>query len=471
MKYFLEDEQANITTTTVTLRVEILKDKFNQSLGLPFKELLPASLIEEAMKELKIRYYQRLFDPIVTVWAFLSQVLDSDKSCHHAVSKVIAYLAGERVEIPSTDTSAYCQARSRLPEKLLEKLFIQSGESLEKRIVTEHLWRGRNVLVIDGSTVSMPDTVENQKEYPQPSTQASGCGFPIAKIGVIFSLATGAAIALCIDVLNTHDIKLARKLYQFLNPLDILLGDRAFCAYADLISIKNLNSDAVFRKHQARKTTMRKGKIIGSCDKLVTWYKPKKCPQGLSKDEFHALPSTITVREIYYYIFVPGFRTEQVSLITTLLDTTTYSTLDIVGLYGKRWDVELDLRHLKTTLGMDVLRCKTPSMVRKEIYVYLLAYNLLRSLMWSAGTTYGTSPLRLSLQGTRHHLNNFIPQLLAAFSQKRLQIYFTLLKVIAHKAVSDRPGRSEPRVRKRRPKAYPLMTKPRHELRKQLQTA
>ncbi|MBN3926209.1 IS4 family transposase [Nostoc sp. NMS4] len=455
----------------MTLRVQILKQTFSQSLGLPFKELLPESVIEQALTELKIKYYQRLFDPIVTLWAFLSQVLDTDKSCHNAVSKVIAYLACQRVEIPSTDTSAYCQARSRLPEKLLEKLFNQSGQSLEKRVGKEHLWCGRNVKVIDGSTVSMPDTLENQKEYPQPNTQKAGCGFPIAKIGVIFSLATGAAVALCIDVLNTHDIKLARQLYQFLNPLDILLGDRAFCAYADMVAIKKINCDAVFRKHQARKTSMRKGKIIGDCDKLVTWYKPKICPKGLSQDEFDALPQTITVREIYYYIVIPGFRTERVSVITTLLDKATYSTLDIVGLYGKRWDVELDLRHLKTTLGMDVLRCKTPSMVRKEIYVYLLAYNLLRSLMWSAGNTYGTPPLRLSLQGTRHHLNNFIPQLLAAHNTKRLEIYRTLLKVIVHKTVSDRPGRSEPRVRKRRPKAYPLMTKPRRELRKQLQTA
>jgi transposase len=275
---------------------------------------------------------------------------------------------------------------------------------------------------------------------------------------VIFSLATGAAVALAIDILNTHDIKLARKLYSFLKPNDVLLGDRAFCAYADMVAIKasaslslnaersrgvkKLNCDAVFRKHQSRTTSMRQGKIVGDCDKLVTWYKPKICPKGLSKDEFDTLPQIITVREIYYYVFIPGFRTERVSLITTLLDKTTYSTLDIVGLYGKRWDVELDLRHLKTTLGMDVLRCKTPSMVRKEIYVYLLAYNLLRSLMWSAGTTYGTPGLRLSLQGTRHHLNNFIPELLAACSKKRLQIYFTLLKVIVHKAVSDCRRRS-----------------------------
>jgi len=329
----------------VTLQVQILKDKFNQSLGLPFKELLPESAIKLAISEVKIKYKKRLFDPFITLWAFLSQVLDSDKTCHNAVSKIIAHLAGSDVEIPSSDTSAYCQARARLPEKLLEKLFNYSAQKLEEKVTQEHLWCGRNILVIDGSTVSMPDTVENQKEYPQPSTQKDGCGFPIAKIGVIFSL------------------------------------------------------------------------------------------------------------------------------ITTLLDKATYSTLEIVGLYGKRWEVELDLRHLKTTLGMDVLRCKTPPMIRKEIHVFLLAYNLLRSLMWSAGTTCSTPPNRLSLQGTRHHLINFIPKLLDATSTKRLQIYRTLLKIIAHKAVQERPGRSEPRVRKRRPKAYPLMTKPRHELRKQLQSA
>ena len=210
----------------MTLRVQILKNKFNKCLGLPFKELLPASVIEKAIGELKIKYKKRLFDPLITLWAFLSQVLDTDKSCHNAVSKIIAYLTGEGVEIPSTDTSAYCQARSRLPEKLLEKLFSQAAQNLEEKVTTEHLWCGRNVKVIDGSTVSMPDTVENQKEYPQPKSQKLGCGFPIAKIGVIFSLATGAAVALVIDVLNTHDIQLARRLYQFLNPLDILLGNR-----------------------------------------------------------------------------------------------------------------------------------------------------------------------------------------------------------------------------------------------------
>ena len=374
-----------MSISNIPNRVQILKAKFTHSLGLPFQEILPESTIGAVIDELKIKYRCRVFDPFVTLWAFLSQVLDTDKSCHNAVSRIIAYLACEQVELPSTDTSAYCQARSRLPEKLLEKLFGKTAQSLEEKVTPEYLWCGRSVKVIDGSSVSMPDTVENQKAYPQPSSQKPGCGFPIAKVGIIFSLATGAAIALAIDVLNTHDLKLARKLYQFLNPLDVLLGDRAFCAYADLISIKTLGCDVVFRKHQSRKTTTRKGKIVGDCDKFVTWTKPKKCPKGVNEEEFVTLPSTLTVREIYYYIIIPGLRTHRVSLITTLVDTTVYPTLEVLKLYGERWNVELNLKHLKTTLGMEVLRCKTPSMVRKELYVYLLAYNLLRSLMWSAG--------------------------------------------------------------------------------------
>ncbi|MDV2997039.1 MAG: IS4 family transposase ISAcma16 [Chroococcidiopsis sp. SAG 2025] len=268
MEYFLGNEQAHTITTTVTLRIQILKEKFSQSCGLAFKELLPESVIRQTRSELKMKYKKRLFDPVITLWAFLSQVLDADKSCHNAVSKVIAHLAGEDVEVPSTDTSAYCQARARLPEELLEKLFNCSAQNLEEKVTTEYLWCGRNVKVIDGSTVSMPDTVENQKEYPQPSSQKPGCGFPIAKIGVIFSLVTGAAVASVIDVLNTHDINLARQLYQFLKPLDILIGDRAFCAYADIVAITDIDCDVVFRKHQSRTTSMRKGKIIGVWDFL-----------------------------------------------------------------------------------------------------------------------------------------------------------------------------------------------------------
>ena len=199
-------------------------------------------------------------------------------------------MAGEGLEIPSEDHSAYCQARVRLPEKLLQRLFGLVGQNLEKERTEEYLWCGRHVKVLDCSTVSMPDTPENQKAYAQPSSQKAGCGFPLAKIGVLFSLVTGAAIALAIDVYKTHDVKLARKIYEHLMPKDVALGDRAFCTYFDINEIKKRDADAVFRKHQARKNQMKKGKRIGPNDKLVIWHKPKSRPKSLSKEEFDALP-------------------------------------------------------------------------------------------------------------------------------------------------------------------------------------
>jgi hypothetical protein len=213
-----------MTIATIPNRVKILKQKFTQSLGLPFRDLLSQSIIREAMSAEKIKYRQRLFDPFVTLWAFLSQVLDTDKTCHNAVSRVIAWKARVDAEIPSEDTSAYCQARKRLPEKLLQRLFRRVAQDLEKKATTEHLWCGRHVFVVDGSTVSMPDTPLNQAAYPQSTNQAPGCGFPTAKIGALFSLATGVALALVIDVLNTHDVKLARKLYDVLKRARCSIG-------------------------------------------------------------------------------------------------------------------------------------------------------------------------------------------------------------------------------------------------------
>jgi hypothetical protein len=232
----------------------------------------------------------------------------------------------------------------------------------------------------------MPDSIENQKAYPQPSSQKAGCGFPLAKIMVLFSITTGAAIDIVIDVFRTHDIKLARQLYKYLNPGDIALGDRAFCAYSDIYFLQKQECDAIFRKHQGRTKHLKKGKRIGSNDRLVIWHKPKSRPKGLSKEEFDSLTNHLLLREVHYYICIPGYRTKQVTLITTLLDPRLYPTLELIKIYEARWDVELDLKHIKTTLGMDILRSKTPEMVRKEIYVYLLAYNLLRTIMWQAGT-------------------------------------------------------------------------------------
>ncbi len=287
------------------------------------------------------------------------------------------------------------------------------------------------------------------------------------------SIATGAAVALVISVSNTHDIKLARQIYQFLVPGDVLLGDCAFCSYADLVFIQNHGGDAVFRLSQSRKTTVERSrrKRLSSYQSIEVWHKPKQRPKALSPEEFASLPMKLTVRVIKYYIPNPGFRSTYVVLATTLLDTLVYPTTEIMRLYGQRWDVELDLRHLKTTLGMDILRGKTPEIIRKEIYAYLLAYNLLRTVMWDAGTTHKVDPLRLSLQGTRQHLDNFIPQLASASTQERDKLYQALLQTIAHKLVPQREGRCEPRVRKRRPKPYPLMKKPRQTMRDEFRAA
>ena len=402
------------------------------------------------------------------MWAFLSQVLDKDKTCHNAVSRIIAWLAAEGEKIPSEDNSGYCQARVRLPENWVKKLVQKTGQNLQKEVKKEKLWCGRHVKVFDGSTVSMPDTKKNQSDYPQPSSQKEGCGFPLAKLGVLFSIATGAVIDLVIDVYRTHDVKLARSLYQFLNPGDVFLSDRACCSYADICFLKNQDCDAVIRLHKSRKQQLKKGKRIGSCDQLVTWAKPKSKPPGLSTEEFESLPENLTVREVHYYICIPGWRTKEVTVITTLLDAQVYPVKELVKIYEFRWDVELDLRHIKTSLGMDILRGKTPEMVRKEIYVHLLAYNLLRTVMWQAGITHAVDSLRISLQETRHHLQNFVSELKDVSRRKRQKLFQIMLKMIAHKPLKKRVGRFEPRVKKRRTKSYPLMQEPRSILKQKI---
>lgn len=449
-------------------RVEILKQKFANSIGLPFRDVLPESTIIEALEAEKVEYRNRLFNPIVTLWAFLSQVLDSDKSLQNAVSRVIAWLAETGVAMPSTDTGGYSKARIRLKEGLLNRLLSKTAQKLWNQAEPQDLWCGRHVRICDGSSVLMSDTKENQAIYPQHSNQSAGCGFPIAKMVVMFSLATGAVMDVLIATFKTSEVVLARQLYHHLLPGDVLLADRAFGSYVDLVLVQSQQADAVFRKHQSRKSDFRRGKKLGIGDHIVTWHKPKRCPNDMTAKEFAALPDNVQVREVHLLIRQQGFRPKEIILVTTLVDPKVYTKAKLAQLYQWRWEVELDLRHVKTTLGMEMLRGKTPSMVRKEIYVHLLAYNLLRSLMWEAGKTAGVSPLRVSLQGTRQHLGNFISKLADAEVKKRKRLYRTLLQVIAHKLVPHRPGRLEPRVKKLRPKAYGWMQQPRSVLKRKL---
>ncbi len=449
-------------------RAEILKQKFANSVGLPFRDLLPESTIIEALEAEKVKYRNRLFNPIVTLWAFLSQVLDTDKSLQNAVSRVIAWLAEAGELIPSTDTGAYSKARLRVPEGVFKRLLGQTAQKLSDQAESKDLWCGRHVRICDGSSVNMSDTKQNQAVYPQHSNQASGCGFPIVKIVVMFSLATGAVMDVLIAAFKTSEVVLARQFYHHLLPGEVLLADRAFGTYVDLVLVQAQQADAVFRKHQSRKSDFRRGKKLGIGDHIVTWYKPKRCPNGMKAEEFAALPDQVQVREVHLLIQHKGFRTKEIILITTLVDPKIYTKTKLAQLYKLRWEVEVDLRHVKTTLGMEMLRAKTPDMVRKEIFVHLMAYNLLRALMWESAKKAGVSPLRVSVQGTRQHLLNFLSQLVDAAPKKRQRLYRTLLTVVSHKLVPHRPDRFEPRLKKLRPKAYGWMQQPRAVLKRKL---
>ena len=331
----------------------------------------------------------------------------------------------------------------------------------------------------------MPDTLKNKKAYPQHGSQKKSCSFPLAKIVVLFSYTTGSVVGVIIDVFKTHDIKLARKLTDYLDPGDILLGDRAFCSYIDIYSWKKKGIDSVIRLHQGRlqkgkkkpkytvEPPFKKKKKTRKCPhyRLILWEKPKRKPQDISRKDFDSLPKDLVLREVHCYICIPGFRTKEIIVVTTLLDAIEYPSSDILDLYDSRWQAEVNLRNIKTTLGMDILSCQTPEMVRKEIYVYLLAYNLLRSIMYDAGDTFDCKPIRLSLQATRQPLNNFSIKWVDQTMRKANKIYKTMLEKAADSHEKRIVGRVEPRVRKRRPKAYPLMQEPREVLRAKMKSA
>jgi hypothetical protein len=322
----------------------------------------------------------------------------------------------------------------------------------------------------------MADTQHNQAEYPQPESQAQGCGFPMANIVALFCLKTGALIEAAIGALATHEINLFRSLYECLQPGDVALGDRLYGTYADICLLKARGVDSVFRMHWRRKTDFRRGKILGFYDHIVEWTKPYACSQGLDPVLFSQLPEDIMVREVRFRVEVKGFRTFEITLVTTLLDAELYPKEALAELYFQRWEVEIDLRHLKTTMQMEHLSCKTPEMVRKEFYMHLLAYNLIRSIMYQASVescperSPGDSgePLRISFQASIQHLHNFSYALAYADAEILDCLYRTLLYLVSKERLLIRPGRVEPRLKKRRPKDYKYLQKPRRQLRMEL---
>lgn len=412
-------------------------------------------------------FAKRSFPPGLIVWTFIGQALDPDHSCRKALSRIQAHLALLGQPAVSSNTGGYCRARSRLPEGLFARLCRRVGEALSRRAAPEHLWHGRPVKVVDGTTCSMPDTPANQQAYPQSPNQAEGCGFPLVSLVGVFCLVTGAALDVALGVWYRHDLTLFYGLRHVLSRGDVLLADRAFCSYAELALLKLRDIDSVMRLHPQRRTDFRRGRVLGVRDHLVTWTKPAQCPKGLRKADYRRLPASLEMREVRYRVETPGFRTREITMATTLTDAEAYPTDELAALYFRRWEVEIDFRHIKETMQMDVLRSQSPEMVRKEIWTHLLAYNLVRTLIWESAARGGADPGRISFKGTLQYAASCAALMAVTNAGRSLRLYEVLLDLVAAQLVPHRPGRVEPRVRKRRPKAYPLMT----QLRAQLKAA
>lgn len=393
---------------------------------------------------------RRVFAPWVTFIAFLGQVLSRGSSCRETVRRVQAWATASRRPVPDENTSAYCQARSRLKVATLQDAHEELGKWFDKH--EGDRWCGRTVKVIDGTGVSMPDTSENRQKWSYAPNQKPGCGFPTARLVGLFCLATGRLVRFALDSLHTHEIPLARQLIGWIDAAEVALIDRGFCGWGFIALLQRKGVDVVARLHAGR--SAKAGR--------TEWKKPPRGQNGWTKSLWDELPEKLTVRLIRFRITIPGFRTQAVVLATTLLDDVAYPDEALIALYRRRWAVELFFRNIKTTLGLDVLRCCSPELVEKEIWMQVFGYNLVRALMLEAAWTYSVPLDRLSFKGTVDTLRQWTPLFAPAiFAFKRARK--ELLRIIAADQVPDRPDRYEPRTRKRRPKAYPLLTVPRRQ--------
>lgn len=407
----------------------------------------------------------RLYSMQNTFWLFLGQVLATGASCQEAVTRLLGRLAIAGLRA-STNTAAYCKARKRLPQEALDQVLDEvTRVAHAKACIPKLMWRGRRVKVVDGSSVSMPDTPENQAEYPQPSGQKPGCGFPVARLTVMFCLASGAVLHYAKAALAISERALFRSLWDHLEPGDVVLADRGFCSYAEMYLLSRRGVDCVMRKHARRGKTSLIDKRLGKNDLLMLWFKTAVRPQWIDEESWRALPNTLCVREITVEIDTPGFRTQHVIIATTLLDPKAFPEHTFAALYRRRWSAELFLRDLKTTMGMDVLRCKSPAMIRKELAIHFIAYNLLRNAMLDASLTHRRNPAELSFKSSLATFRQWAPNFAALHPKPRmrLRLYRQLLHTLATNRLPHRPDRVEPRAKKRRPKNYPLLTKPRRE--------
>ncbi len=451
------------TAQKLAAKLKYFKEHSICQLGEFFNGFIPQNILKNNKEGVFSR--TTLYSKSNTFWAFFSQILDADNGCSEAVRKIQAHMALKSNKIPSTSTSAYCQARKNLDPNNLKRILDFTGKSLNNR--TDN-WNGHRVIVVDGTGLSMPDTVENQEEFPQQKNQKIGCGFPQARALACFNLHTGALLSHELGNKKNHELILLRKQTDTFEKGDIFLGDKGFCSYFDINNFKETEVESVITQARRKpKTAATACKVLGENDLLIKWMKPKyNKTSAYSKQQWEEMPDELVLRQIKVIVDQPGFRVSSFYIVTTLIDSKIYSSKDIADLYFQRWDVELFFRDIKTTMGMDILRCLTPEMVKKEILMHLIVYNCIRLLMLEgAEKTTGTVRLisfKASVQALRQWqtiLANYVHN-----PSEILRLKTLMIIAIADAEIIQRPNRKEPRCIKRRPKNYQLLTKPRGEM-------
>ena len=410
---------------------------------------------------------RRLFSLENTFWVFLWQVLSPASACREAVRQFQAWWRALGHPSASASTAAYCQARARLALATLQNLGVVLATKLQRNVRHAELWLGRRVTLLDGSGLSMPDTPANQARWPQWGNQAPGCGFPTMRLVALFCLASGALLRYAVGNKHQHENHLVRELCAALEESDLVLADRGFCSFGLLAVLGARKIDAVVRLHHLRRQDFRRGRRLGPDDRVMTWQRPGARPNDPWQSELAARPATLQVRLIRFRVAVPGFRTHAITLATTLLDAQRFSARALAELYRRRWEIETHYREFKITTGADVLRCRTPRMIEKELAMHVIGYNLVRAVMQESAHLHHIDLRTLSFKGALDTLRQFaeVIQVAQTRPQRQRQLYDQLLEIIAHDLLPTRPNRHEPRATKRRPKEYPRLTKPRRLMR------
>ena len=446
-------------------KLKSIRQKSISQLGECFSNFVPGELLKPHQSGDLSR--RRLFSKENIFWGFFSQILNADGGCAEVVRMFQAFAASRAFKQPSSSSSAYCQARHRFKEADLQSIFEHTSGLAKHSHAYEPSLQGRRVIVVDGTGVSMPDTIRNQKDWPQLQSQKPGCGFPQARICACFDLHTGILLSYKLGNKKSNELPLLRMQWDTFKSGDIFLGDKGFCSYYDVAKFIEQGVDSVITLARRKPVTAAQAdQILGNDDLLIHWPKPNwnKC-LSYSHDQWLLLPERIDLRQIKVTINKPGFRSKSFYIVTSLIDENNYSAEELASLYYKRWDVELFFRDIKTTMGMDILRCKSPDMIRKELLMHFIVYNCIRLLMLEAAQRNDIPIRSISFKASIQGLRQWEPLLRPDISHKeRIRLVSLLYASIASTVIPHRPWRKEPRCIKRRPKPFQKLTMSRHEM-------